>query len=245
MKKTLKTISSLLLTMILMLSTAATVLAADATITYTGKDHLFDFEPGSEYTETDLFDNFKNIMPGDVLTQKITVTNKATDCDYIKLYMKAEVHDEKANPLSEGVAATGETVATMTEFLAQLSMKVYNGDQLIYEASPDELDGLKENVLLGTFRKGESTVLTVELEVPITLDNKYAFRTGEVDWIFKVEALDDPEPSNPQTPEAPEVQAPKTGDSSNLFLYASLGSVGVLALIFLVVSRRRKDTKEN
>ena len=260
MKKTLKLISSLLFTMLLMLNNAVTAFAADATITYTGQDRLFDFEAGSEYTETDLFDNFKNVMPGDILTQKITVTNKAADCDYINLYMKAEVHDENANPLSEGVAATGENVATMTDFLSQLSMSIYNGDTLLYEASPDELDGLKENVLLGTFRKGESTTLTVELEVPITLGNKYAYRVGEVDWVFQIEAFDDPEleesqpeetqpdesqPEDSQTSEIPGLQPPKTGDTSHLLLYVVIAGAAIICLIFLVIFRHNKDSEEN
>ena len=256
MKKTLKLISSLLFTMILILSNATTAFAANATITYTGKDYLFDFEPGSEYTETDLFDNFKNVMPGDILTQKITVTNKATDCDYIKLYMKAKVHDEKANPVSEGVAAAGETVATMTDFLSHLSMKIYNGNTLLYEASSDELSGLKENVLLGTFRKGESTVLTVELEVPITLGNKYAYRVGEVDWVFQIEAFDDPETQETQPDESQSDDSepltppdypnnPQTGDTSHLFLYIVIAGAAIICLIFLVIFRRNKDSEEN
>lgn len=56
---------------------------------------------------------------------------------------------------------------------------------------PDELDGLKSNKLLGTFRTGETATLKVELSVPIELDNKYANRVGEVDWIFHVEAYNE------------------------------------------------------
>lgn len=75
----------------------------------------------------------------------------------------------------------------MTEFLSQLSMKVWNGTELIYEASPDELDVLASNVFLGTFRTGESTTLKVELTVPAELDNRFANRVGEVDWVFHVD----------------------------------------------------------
>lgn len=265
MRKTVKAISSLLLTMLLVIGSVVTVFAADATITYTGKDHLFDFAQGSEYTETDLFNNFKNVMPGDVLIQKITVTNEASDCDYINLYMRARVHDEENNPLSTAVAANGENVTSMSDFLGQLTMRIYNGKTLIYEASPDELDGLQENVLLGSFRKGESIILTVELEVPITLGNEYAYRVGEVDWVFRIEAMDDFEPDepesddselddsepddskpdDPQAPETSDVQSPKTGDTSSLLPYIILAGIGILVLICLVVFRRRKDSEDN
>ena len=189
MKRTCKTIFSLVLTLLLTVSLAPSAFAASS-ITFKGFSDGFDFQPGSEYTETDLFDGFKNVMPGDTVTDTITFTNEATDCDYVNLYMRAEAHDEAGNPLSEK-AAEKESVATMTEFLSQLSMKVWNGTELIYDASPDQLDGLQDNTLLGTFRTGDTTTLKVELTVPIELDNRFANRVGEVDWIFHVEAYNE------------------------------------------------------
>ena len=191
--------------LLLVMSFATTAFAADSSITFTGFSSGFEFQPGSEYTETDLFQNFKNVMPGDTVTETITFTNSAADCDFVNLYMRAEAHDETENPLTYSEAfenADGkdqanisgqrdETVATMTEFLSKLSMKVWNGTELIYDASPDQLDGLKSNKLLGTFRTGETATLKVELTVPIDLGNEYANRVGEVDWIFHVEAYNE------------------------------------------------------
>ena len=190
MKHIAKKSISFILMLLLVMSFATTAFAADSSITFTGFSSGFEFQPGSEYTETDLFQNFKNVMPGDTVTETITFTNSATDCDFVNLYMRAEAHDETDNPLSPNVAEK-ETVATMTEFLSKLSMKVWNGTELIYEASPDELDGLKTNRLLGTFRTGETATLKVELTVPIDLGNEYANRVGEVDWIFHVEAYNE------------------------------------------------------
>lgn len=195
----------MVLLLLVVMSLASTAFAASPSITFNGFSKSFDFQPGSEYTETDLFGSFKNVMPGDVLTETITFTNSAADCDFVNLYMRAEAHDEKDNPLTYSETfenADGkdqanisgqrdETVATMTEFLSRLSMKVWNGTELIYDASPDELDGLKDNRLLGTFRTGETAALKVELTVPLDLDNEYANRVGEVDWIFHVEAYNE------------------------------------------------------
>ena len=190
MKHIAKKSISFILMLLLVMSFATTAFAADSSITFTGFSSGFEFQPGSEYTETDLFGSFKNVMPGDTVTETITFTNSATDCDFVNLYMRAEAHDETDNPLSPKVAEK-ETVATMTEFLSKLSMKVWNGTELIYDASPDQLDGLKSNKFLGTFRTGETATLKVELSVPIELDNKYANRVGEVDWIFHVEAYNE------------------------------------------------------
>jgi LPXTG-motif cell wall-anchored protein len=190
MKHIAKKSISFILMLLLVMSFATTAFAADSSITFTGFSSGFEFQPGSEYTETDLFQNFKNVMPGDTVTETITFTNSATDCDFVNLYMRAEAHDETDNPLSPKVAEK-ESVATITEFLSKLSMKVWNGTELIYDASPDQLDGLKSNKFLGTFRTGETATLKVELSVPIELDNKYANRVGEVDWIFHVEAYNE------------------------------------------------------
>ena len=190
MKKSCRAICSLVLMLLMVMSLASTAFAASPSITFNGFSKDFDFQPGSEYTQTDLFGSFKNVMPGDTVTETITFTNSATDCDFVNLYMRAEAHDETANPLSSKVAEK-ETVVTMTEFLSKLSMKVWNGTELIYDASPDELDGLKTNKFLGTFRTGETATLKVELTVPIELDNKFANRVGEVDWIFHVEAYNE------------------------------------------------------
>ena len=190
MKKSCKVVFSLVLMLLIVMSLSSTAYAAAPSITFKGFTSGFDFQPGSEYTETDLFNSFKNVMPGDTVTETITFTNSASDCDFVNLYMRAEAHDETANPLSPKVAEK-ETVAAMTEFLSKLSMKVWNGTELIYDAAPNELGGLGSNKFLGTFRSGETATLKVELSVPIDLDNKFADRIGEVDWIFHVEAYNE------------------------------------------------------
>lgn len=190
MKKSCKAVFSLVLMLLIVMSLSSTAYAAAPSITFKGFTSGFDFQPGSEYTETDLFNSFKNVMPGDTVTETITFTNSASDCDFVNLYMRAEAHDETANPLSPKVAEK-ETVATMTEFLSKLSMKVWNGTELIYDTAPNELGGLGSNNFLGTFRSGETATLKVELSVPIDLDNKFADRIGEVDWIFHVEAYNE------------------------------------------------------
>ena len=204
MKRTFRNLSSLLLALVMLLSLSVTAFAADSSITFKGAQEGFDFQPGSEYTATDLFDNFKDVMPGNKLTETIQVKNDASDCDYIKLYMRAVVHDENGNPLTYSevfentdgkdqanvAGQRDETVATMQDFLSQLTMRIYNGTELIYNASPDEAGALVNNVLLGTLSKGESLNLTVELDVPIELGNEYANRVGEVDWVFLAECFE-------------------------------------------------------
>ena len=216
MKKTFQMLRSLLLILLAVACLAAPVLAAASTITYEGADTGFDFQPGSDYTATDLFQNFKNVMPGDELTENITIKNNVSGFDYVKLYIRAEAHDEEGNPLTysepfenedghdqaniDGVR--DETVVTMADFLSKLTMEVYlvNADgtkQSIFSASPDQTAQLTDNVLLGTFAKGKSAKLEAVLTVPAGLGNEYAYRVGEVDWVFTVEGFNNEKPLIP------------------------------------------------
>lgn len=260
MKSVLKKISVLLLMLILVMSFGLCAFAAKSTVTYEGGAEKFVFLPGSDYTDTDLFDNFKDVMPGDELTQKITIKNNYKGCDYIKLYMRAVVHNEKENPLTyseefeyedgkDQAEITGhrdETAAAMSDFLSQLSMTVKQGNQVLFEASPDELDGLKDNVLIAKLAKGAETELTVVLKVPEALGNAYANRVGEVDWVFVAEERNNPNSDKPEESEEPEVypyvpiiQAPKTGDSANLILWIAVLAGAAVAVIYVSRKRRR------
>ena len=92
MKRKIKISFSLLTVVILVLSLGAAALAEGASVSYEGGAEQFVFLPGSEYTDTDLFDGFKGVMPGDTLTQKITVTNNHTGTDTVKIYMLSLIH---------------------------------------------------------------------------------------------------------------------------------------------------------
>ncbi|WP_434309995.1 Cna B-type domain-containing protein [Hominifimenecus sp. rT4P-3] len=176
MKHFVKRLSALFMAMILVMGVSVIAFAADASVTFRSLAEGFEFQPGSRYTATDLFDHFKNVMPGDKLTESIKIKNTAVDCDFIRLYLRTAVHDEHAE--------------AMQDFLSKLTMRIYNGAELIYESSPDQAAALANNVFLATLHSGESCNLKVELDVPIELDNKYANRIGEVDWIFLAEGIE-------------------------------------------------------
>ena len=176
MNKRLCTFLTLLLVLTLVCGFVPTARAADATVTFRGYADGFSFAPGSVYTDSDLFENFKDVMPGDTRTQNITISNAATDCDYAEIFLRAVPHDDEADGR-----------VSDREFLEQLSMQVYYGADKIYDASPDQTDGLTDDISLGIFRRGDEKTLRVELSVPIELSNEAAARIGEVDWVFHAE----------------------------------------------------------
>ena len=152
--------------------------ALGASVTYEGGAEKFVFLPGSSYSDSDLFANFKNVLPGDVIEQKITVSNNTGK--QVRLYMRAE-------PVSDADK----------DFLDQLSLTVKSGDSAIFEGTAGEQDGLAKNTLLGTFKKDGSVELTATLTVPAELGNAYMGREGRVPWTFLVEEI--PVDDTPQT----------------------------------------------
>ena len=84
----MKKLLSSMLALLLVLSLATTAFAAGS-VTYEGSSKEFIFAPGSKYSPTDLFSNFKDVMPGDTLTEQIVIKNDTSKKVKIKLYMRS------------------------------------------------------------------------------------------------------------------------------------------------------------
>ena len=207
-----------LLALAVLFSTAMTAMAAEGNVIYSGDSGNFIFQPGSEDSPTDLFPNFKDVMPGDVLTQQITVRNDASNKVKVKIYMRAL-----------GAHADSE------DFLSQLQLRVtQNTENVMFDAAASETAQLTEWLCLGTLYSGGETELDVELTVPVTLDNTFKNQIGYLDWEFMIEEYP-VEPSDPVTP---------TGDNMPLFLYGTLAVVSASAVVvFFVLLLRKKEKK--
>ncbi len=189
MKKIIRKALTAVIAVCMIFSLSVPALAATSNVIFKNKAEKFVFLPGSEYTDTDLFNGFKNMMPGDSRTQTVVVKNEYTDFKAIKVYLRAIPHGTD-NPLSESVAEH-ETLSSMVDFLRQFSMTVRCNGRVIYNASPNQLDGLSSNVYLGEIAFGETVKLDVQLTLPIDVGNEYANRIGEVDWVFTVEEVEE------------------------------------------------------
>ncbi len=218
----MKKIITLLITFALLLSSTMTVFAADGKVTYSGNAGNFVFEPGGEHSLTDLFPNFKGVMPGDTLTQKITIKNDANNKVKVKIYMRS-------------LGAHEDSV----EFLSQLGLKVAKSEEnemaYMFDAAANETAQLTDWVCLGTLYSGGEVNLDVTLNVPTSLDNEFQSKIGYLDWEFMIEEF----PVEPDDP-----KPPQTGDNSNIGLWFTIMICSLIMMIILLVWRKKDKEDE-
>jgi LPXTG-motif cell wall-anchored protein len=209
-------IAALLLTCAL----GTTAYAGNANVTYSGDAGEFVFEPGSKYSLTDLFSNFKDLMPGDSVSQQITVKNLASNKVKIKVYMRAlgAHNDDKSS-----------------EFLSQLHLSVLKSENndmaYMFDAAANETAQLTDWVLLGTLYSGGEVNLDLTLDVPVEMGNEFADSVGYLDWEFMVEEfpMEDTDPKPPQT-----------GDNSNMMLWTAVAAAALYVMIITVFRRKKR-----
>ena len=218
MKKIISMLISLLVVTAMTCGLSISAYAA-GTVTYSADSSKFIFEPGSSYSPTDLFTEYKGLMPGDSVRQDITVKNDSSYGVKVKLYVRSHgAHEDSV------------------DFLSKLHLTVAKSENnemaYMFDAAADQTGGMTDWVYLGTLYSGGEVNLILNLDIPIELGNEYQDAIGYIDWEFKAEEL----PIDPDDP-----KPPQTGDNSNLYLYAMLASVSGIALVILI-PKRKKDT---
>lgn len=209
--------AAIALTFAILFSVCMTAWAENGNVTYQANARKFIFAPGSSYSPTDLFPNFKDVMPGDTLTQQITVRNDKRNKVKVRLYMRS----------------LGASDAESKEFLSQLEMTVVKKTNTIYfNDTPDQPSTLKDWTYLGLLYSSGECDLEVQLHVPETLDNTFQERIGVLDWEFMVEEL----------PISADDPPPKTGDISPIAVAASVAAGTGLILLFLL-ARKKQERK--
>ncbi|MEA4954430.1 MAG: LPXTG cell wall anchor domain-containing protein, partial [Pseudoflavonifractor sp.] len=141
----------------------------------------------------DLFDNFKNVMPGDHLTQTIRVQAAAGNDSSYKIYLYARV--------------CGDNTDANKAFLNAMALTVSQGANKLDVLNAGE-DA--QGIYLGTFAQGTGEDLTVDLQVPIEMGNEFQNAVCYVDWYFYAEQVTgggngggDDEPSQTPTTSEP------------------------------------------
>ncbi len=198
-------------------------------VAYAGNEAGFTFDG----LGTDLFSNFKNLLPGCARTQKIRICNNSASP--VSLYLHAE-------PVGQNGSNTEELllIKEMLEKYAQIEIKT--DDKILYSGA---VDGNPENVssgdsmgeestlLLGTYSTGEEKELIVTLKLSPDMETKLSELTGKVQWVFTAVGE-----------EVDSASVPKTGDDTPLLaVFLSLTAGNFLLLFAWYLRGHRKKVR--
>jgi len=117
--------------------------------------------------QLDLFENFKDIIPGDTVTQSLYMKGKNIQ-NPANMYLHIEVNDEIEIP--QGI-----------------KLKVYAENQLISEKFLDHCKEDKKEIFLHQYEKSDILKLDMVLEVPTNIGNEISNLCKEVYWTFVVQ----------------------------------------------------------
>lgn len=215
MKKTIAIIISL---MICLLGTVP-AMAADSVVEYNNaREFVFNPENG------DLFQNFKSVMPGDILEQQIVIQNTKEHYP-ITMYLKAEIDDE------------------YKAFLSNIDLSIYyskteNGEKTLLQSGLASEEGLLAiDTRLGSYLPGETGYITVSVYVHPEMDNEYKSCVGNIKWIFTAE-------EGERIPDGmiSGQDSPQTGVNFAIG-FAAIATVIVAVIILVAVNKKKKDEK--
>ncbi|MDD6315684.1 MAG: MucBP domain-containing protein [Clostridia bacterium] len=134
-------------------------------------------------SDRDLWDSFKNMMPGDTMQREITVRSEVSTYD---VYFYARLCD-----LDVDHAWDDEENLLADEKAAELiSVKVWKKDAktgALTELQVMDAGEKTKGVDLGRFRRDSEVTLVVEVSVSPEMGNQYQEREGYIDWIFYAE----------------------------------------------------------
>ncbi len=184
-------------------------LAREPAVVYDGKKQAFSFV---NTEKTDLFKEFKDVIPGDVLTQKINIYCQSISST-TKLFLKASTDD--------GVDLPDD-----------ITLTVYSGENIISHGAADSANGLNDYLQLATFSKDGQIELSVVLTVPTSVGNEISYVNKNIDWELAVQVLgEDIEPIIP----------PNTGESNAIWIYILIMIICVVAFLWSLKSKPKKQ----
>lgn len=193
-------------------------------VEFNGKSHKLLSVPG------DFFTNLGTAMPGDILTDVITMSN--TTADPAEILFRTSTEGRNTEQLA---------------MLKDVKLTVAMGNTVLYKGNLASTE-LRRNRSLGTFASGQKGNMKFQLEIPPEWDNRMAQKTTDVTWIFTVnEKEDSPSSDVPgdsekkknsgresltKNTESKKKAQTKTGDPSNpellIILLLSSGGLGLV-----------------
>jgi len=181
------------------------------------------YESGTEnHVQTDdgFFDNLGGLLPGDSVSEEITILNSSKNNNHYYLTLDNDLSNNEKKRLEE----------------FKLVIKDSKGNVVLSTTLADT----KKN-LLGTFGADEGDSYTIEIKLPKEANNEVSKLLAKIKWEFSLEEVGE----NQEVVENHEIDTPATGDlkfdlSITIFL---LSAIGFLVVLFL--ERKEKENIEN
>ena len=185
--------------------------AAKPTVRYDSGDKAFTF---INTDGTDLFSEFKDLMPGDIRTQELVLEAQNISAD-TSLFLRAHAQCSESD----------------REMLSAITLRILDDhDNPISEGSAGEANQLSENIKIGEFTKSGKVELKAELIVPTSVGNELADASKHIVWIFTVQ----------ENGEDVSVKPPQTGDTSMIGLWIAFILASLLAMLATVKTRSKR-----
>lgn len=213
----------------------------ETSVTFLDPIRKFDIE----LSKTDLFHNFKNVLPGSTRTQKVRVKSRYKE--------PVEIHLVSMD-VDKNSGIDNSLVKDLLFKYAKVKVQDRNG-QTIYQGA---IKGKGEcDIPLGIYSSGQARDLKVSLQVSSEMSKEYSNLMGQVKWAFA--ALETEPEEEPPTPEEPPKENPPTPDppeekpvlvvqklvQTSDYNHIALGvGMFVVGIIGLVVFRKREEVRE-
>lgn len=183
-------------------------LAAEPGVTLSEVDGVPRFTIVTDSGTDDLFQDaqFKNLMPGDTVTQTVRVRTADNQNNY-RIFLYARECGEAEDGRSHVKPGSSQ------EVLDNIRIRVYQGEGENRRLISEDLSGTGDigmvpgqlgqepvagaGALLGTFAPNHEEVLTVELQVNIEAGNEFANKAAYIDWVFYADTLVPDTPDDP------------------------------------------------
>lgn len=111
----------------------------------------------------DFFEGFKTMVPGDVLSDEVTIKSK----EHCEVFFSTE---------------SLKDIDLLQEMRLQIVLKKDGAEKVVYDGV---LDVKLDKTSLGVFEKGEKAEMVFTVSMPKELDNQYVLRDAAVKWIFE------------------------------------------------------------
>lgn len=193
-------------------------------VSFLGEKEGFDITT----SQTDLFANFKNLMPGTSRTQEITLANKSSKKTHLSLAAEA-VDQEKMSD---------KQLELVNKLLNEYGIIEISCDGSSLYKGPVSGTAAGTNMLkpisLCDLDAGTSKNMTVKLELSPDMDNQYMELLGKVRWVFTADGEDAKGSITPV----------KTGDISRKTMLISFAGASALLASGMWLARRKEEEED-